>query len=167
MIVYNYDADLEVSDTCVRSSLLSWVELSSLEVAQISLAILEFSHSSSLLRFNFTFHYSFSIFSSKLTVSVKLALKRRRTWQIFTRCHKSHHSLHMLQPCETLNVIKQLSDLTINYNVDVVQVHNYWRCGGVDNNQIMKGLLLSRSLQNKVSEYLAMLQAVFTVFLAV
>ena len=23
MIVYNYDADLEVSDTCVRSSLLS------------------------------------------------------------------------------------------------------------------------------------------------
>jgi len=27
MIVYNYDADLEVSDTCVRSSLLSWVEL--------------------------------------------------------------------------------------------------------------------------------------------
>ena len=24
MIVYNYDADLEVSDTCVRSSLLSW-----------------------------------------------------------------------------------------------------------------------------------------------
>jgi len=25
MIVYNYDADLEVSDTCVRSSLLSWV----------------------------------------------------------------------------------------------------------------------------------------------
>jgi len=27
-IVYNYDADLEVSDTCVRSSLLSWVELS-------------------------------------------------------------------------------------------------------------------------------------------
>ena len=26
MIVYNYDADLEVSDTCVRSSLLSWVE---------------------------------------------------------------------------------------------------------------------------------------------
>jgi len=28
MIVYNYDADLEVSDTCVRSSLLSWVELS-------------------------------------------------------------------------------------------------------------------------------------------
>jgi len=29
MIVYNYDADLEVSDTCVRSSLLSWVELSS------------------------------------------------------------------------------------------------------------------------------------------
>jgi len=30
MIVYNYDADLEVSDTCVRSSLLSWVELSCL-----------------------------------------------------------------------------------------------------------------------------------------
>ena len=29
MIVYNYDADLEVSDTCVRSSLLSWVELKS------------------------------------------------------------------------------------------------------------------------------------------
>ena len=28
MIVYNYDADLEVSDTCFRSSLLSWVELS-------------------------------------------------------------------------------------------------------------------------------------------
>ena len=28
LIVYNYDADLEVSDTCVRSSLLSWVELS-------------------------------------------------------------------------------------------------------------------------------------------
>jgi len=28
MIVYNYDVDLEVSDTCVRSSLLSWVELS-------------------------------------------------------------------------------------------------------------------------------------------
>jgi len=28
MIVYNYDADLEVSDTCIRSSLLSWVELS-------------------------------------------------------------------------------------------------------------------------------------------
>jgi len=28
MIVYNYDADLEVSDTCVRSSLLSSVELS-------------------------------------------------------------------------------------------------------------------------------------------
>ena len=27
-IVYNYDADLEVSDTCVRSFLLSWVELS-------------------------------------------------------------------------------------------------------------------------------------------
>ena len=27
MIVYNYDADLEVSDTCVRSSLLSRVEL--------------------------------------------------------------------------------------------------------------------------------------------
>jgi len=27
MIVYNYDADLEVSDTCVRSSLLR-VELS-------------------------------------------------------------------------------------------------------------------------------------------
>jgi len=27
MIAYNYDADLEVSDTCVRSSLLSWVEL--------------------------------------------------------------------------------------------------------------------------------------------
>jgi len=26
MIVYNYDADLEVSHTCVRSSLLSWVE---------------------------------------------------------------------------------------------------------------------------------------------
>jgi len=26
MIVYNYDADLEVSDTWVRSSLLSWVE---------------------------------------------------------------------------------------------------------------------------------------------
>ena len=26
MIVFNYDADLEVSDTCVRSSLLSWVE---------------------------------------------------------------------------------------------------------------------------------------------
>jgi len=26
MIVHNYDADLEVSDTCVRSSLLSWVE---------------------------------------------------------------------------------------------------------------------------------------------
>ena len=26
MIVYNYDADLEVSDTCVRSSLLSSVE---------------------------------------------------------------------------------------------------------------------------------------------
>ena len=25
MIVYNYDPDLEVSDTCVRSSLLSWV----------------------------------------------------------------------------------------------------------------------------------------------
>ena len=25
LIVYNYDADLEVSDTCVRSSLLSWV----------------------------------------------------------------------------------------------------------------------------------------------
>jgi len=25
MIVYNYDADLEVSDTCVRNSLLSWV----------------------------------------------------------------------------------------------------------------------------------------------
>ena len=25
MIVYNYDADLEVSDTCVRSSLSSWV----------------------------------------------------------------------------------------------------------------------------------------------
>jgi len=24
MIVYNYDADLEVSDTCVRNSLLSW-----------------------------------------------------------------------------------------------------------------------------------------------
>ena len=24
MIVYNYDADLEVSDTCVRSSLLSY-----------------------------------------------------------------------------------------------------------------------------------------------
>jgi len=24
MIVYNYDADLEVSDTCVRSSLLSF-----------------------------------------------------------------------------------------------------------------------------------------------
>jgi len=63
----------------------------------------------------------------------------------------------MLQPCETLNVIKQLSDLTINYNV--VQVHNYLRCGGVDNNQIMKGLLLSRSLQNKVGEYLAKLQA--------
>ena len=31
MIVYNYDADLEVSDTCVRSSLLSWVELSWVE----------------------------------------------------------------------------------------------------------------------------------------
>ena len=29
MVVYNYDADLEVSDTCVRSSLLSWVELRS------------------------------------------------------------------------------------------------------------------------------------------
>ena len=28
MIVYNYDADLEVPDTCVRSSLLSWVEMS-------------------------------------------------------------------------------------------------------------------------------------------
>ena len=28
MIVFNYDADLEVSDTCVRNSLLSWVELS-------------------------------------------------------------------------------------------------------------------------------------------
>ena len=28
MIVYNYDADLEVSDTCVRSSLLICVELS-------------------------------------------------------------------------------------------------------------------------------------------
>jgi len=27
MIVYNYDADLEVSDTCVRSSLLSWVSV--------------------------------------------------------------------------------------------------------------------------------------------
>jgi len=28
MIVYNYDADLEVSDTCVRSSLLSWIGMS-------------------------------------------------------------------------------------------------------------------------------------------
>ena len=33
MIVYNYDADLEVSDTCVRSSLLSWVDtVSSLKI---------------------------------------------------------------------------------------------------------------------------------------
>ena len=32
MIVYNYDADLEVSDTCIRSSLLSWVELGSILV---------------------------------------------------------------------------------------------------------------------------------------
>jgi len=31
MIVYNYDADLEVSDTCVRSSLLR-VELSTISV---------------------------------------------------------------------------------------------------------------------------------------
>jgi len=29
MIVYNYDADLEVSDTCVRRSLLSSVEFGS------------------------------------------------------------------------------------------------------------------------------------------
>jgi len=28
MILYNYDADLEVSDTCVRSFLLSWVDRS-------------------------------------------------------------------------------------------------------------------------------------------
>jgi len=34
MIVYNYDADLEVSDTCVRSSLLSWVELSWRDILQ-------------------------------------------------------------------------------------------------------------------------------------
>jgi len=26
MIVYNNNADLEVSDTCIRNSLLSWVE---------------------------------------------------------------------------------------------------------------------------------------------
>jgi len=30
MTVYNYDADLEVSDTCVRGSLLSLVELAKL-----------------------------------------------------------------------------------------------------------------------------------------
>jgi len=34
MIVYNYDADLEVSDTCVRSSLLSWVELSMTKISR-------------------------------------------------------------------------------------------------------------------------------------
>jgi len=40
MIGYNYDAELEVSDTCVRSSLLSWVELSWVEHKRRN----EFSH---------------------------------------------------------------------------------------------------------------------------
>ena len=40
MIVYNYDADLEVSDTCVRSSLLSWVELSWRPLRYVSRLIL-------------------------------------------------------------------------------------------------------------------------------
>ena len=38
MIVYNYDADLEVSDTCARSSLLScWVESCFFLISQSSL----------------------------------------------------------------------------------------------------------------------------------
>ena len=43
MIVYNYDADLEVSDTCVRSSLLSWVELSCQD------KVIDFFHGHSLI----------------------------------------------------------------------------------------------------------------------
>ena len=37
--IYNYDADLEVSDTCVRSSLLSWVELSWVELYNVNMNI--------------------------------------------------------------------------------------------------------------------------------
>ena len=38
-------------------------------------------------------------------------------------------------------------------------VATYFRCGGVVNNQIKKGLFLSESKKNKIGEYLAKLQA--------
>jgi len=38
MIVYNNDADLEVSDPCVRNSLLSWVELPAVEINSLGYA---------------------------------------------------------------------------------------------------------------------------------
>jgi len=57
-------------------------------------------------------------------------------------------------PCETLISAKQ----AIIYKLQG-SVATYFRCGGVVNNQIKKGLLLSLSEKIKTGEYLAKLQA--------
>ena len=44
MIVYNYDADLEVSDTCVRSSLLSWVGTAGLDYNTVVMHVMHTEH---------------------------------------------------------------------------------------------------------------------------
>ena len=62
-------------------------------------------------------------------------------------------------PCETLMSAKQAINDKLQGNVAA-----YSRCGGVVNNQIKKGLLLSLRVKNlfknlKISEYLLKLQA--------
>ena len=88
MIVYNYDADLEVSDTCVRSSLLSWVELSWVPYRQrrsllyrqterptmrVKCGIKAFKHFTTLLSFiKITFRFCWPLFlrwQIKITVT--------------------------------------------------------------------------------------------------
>ena len=62
--------------------------------------------------------------------------------------------LHYI-PCETLMSAKQALNDKLRASVAA-----YLRCGGVVNNQIKKGLLLSLRLKkNKIGEYLAKLQA--------
>ena len=58
-------------------------------------------------------------------------------------------------PCEILMSAKQ----AINDNIQC-SVATYFRCGGIVNSQIKKGLLLSQRVKkNKIGEYLAKLQA--------
>jgi len=48
----------------------------------------------------------------------------------------------------------------INDNIQQCSVATYFRCGGIVNSQIKKGLLLSQRVKkNKIGEYLAKLQA--------